>query len=476
MNLNDKEYPSISIWGDCCIHQACHDIPHEIAFGLVSWLSVASCPSQNFLKITKEQIKKSPFSDYRKKVYYNDFTKQTLDYIFSKKTDYLIIDCNDCRKNLIVDKSEDEFSVITSFGSDTKFFLDEIFVDKSLFVEVKPYDLDFALFEKGVNCICDQILKNYSPNQIIYVVHKSVKDYFDNSSNNKFGFFPYTLYLRGQTSLNERLRQLLERIENLIFKRLQGMHIIYFPENVIGVSNHVFGLYPLHYHEFYYEYLNKALKLVFQKSEQERILLDQLLDFYSLKFKLLRTELENIFFKRQILEKLEFYQDNIKLYNIDTFDYLLNTNIFLNYLDYLYLFRHKIIILIAVKDTFGFYTDCVERQKIKKIGFVNYPKKLQHVYLGVSVNGYIVLDMSGGIGTNQEILEYNFTFNGLNIFLHSSPYIKNNQSKIIVNDIDYSLNERGINIVVLDSEHLNVIDSVSYDSHLCQYFNRKKTF
>lgn len=61
------------------------------------------------------------------------------------------------------------------------------------------------------------------------------------------------------------------------------------------------------------------------------------------------------------------------------------------------------------------------------------------------------------------------------IHLESHSWRKLNQSKIMVDGIEYSLNARGANIVIIDAENFEVIDSVVYDTHEPQdYFRRIK--
>lgn len=59
--------------------------------------------------------------------------------------------------------------------------------------------------------------------------------------------------------------------------------------------------------------------------------------------------------------------------------------------------------------------------------------------------------------------------------MESHLWRKLNQSKILIDGIEYFSNGRGANIVIVDAETFEVIDSVVYDTHELQdYFRRIK--
>ena len=53
----------------------------------------------------------------------------------------------------------------------------------------------------------------------------------------------------------------------------------------------------------------------------------------------------------------------------------------------------------------------------------------------------------------------------LSIFATSSPLNAENNSSVRVNSTEYSVNSRGLNIVVIDNITGKVVDSVSFDTH-----------
>ena len=61
------------------------------------------------------------------------------------------------------------------------------------------------------------------------------------------------------------------------------------------------------------------------------------------------------------------------------------------------------------------------------------------------------------------------------IHMESHSWRKLNQAKILIDGIEYSSNGRGANIVIINAETFDVIDTVVYDTHEPQdYFRRIK--
>lgn len=95
--------------------------------------------------------------------------------------------------------------------------------------------------------------------------------------------------------------------------------------------------------------------------------------------------------------------------------------------------------------------------------------------LGLSVNLYeagmrksyiSVLDGKNVIyeEVSEDALSYNDNIDGISIHVESAAYSVGNSSSIIINGIEYSVNERGLNIVVYDKIREKVVDSVSFDT------------
>lgn len=129
--------------------------------------------------------------------------------------------------------------------------------------------------------------------------------------------------------------------------------------------------------------------------------------------------------------------------------------------------------MIAVRDTPGFIRASNNHQDINKLGFEKYPAKLWYTYCGFMLKGVVITDAASDVAELPMIwdgVSYNHS-----IHLESHSWRKLNQSKIMVDGIEYSSNARGANIVIIDAENFEVIDSVVYDTHEPQdYFRRIK--
>ena len=72
----------------------------------------------------------------------------------------------------------------------------------------------------------------------------------------------------------------------------------------------------------------------------------------------------------------------------------------------------------------------------------------------------------------EKPVQASWEMNGRRIFLASKSYRNGDISVIRLDQEDYSCNGRGMNLVVCDTEG-NVIDSVTFDTHIMRQFRRK---
>lgn len=81
-------------------------------------------------------------------------------------------------------------------------------------------------------------------------------------------------------------------------------------------------------------------------------------------------------------------------------------------------------------------------------------------FLAVIENGTVRCEMS----SNRRISYEDVLRNGQAYLISSCGYLVGTESKIVINGCDYSLNQRGINIVVLDNASGKVLDSAAFDT------------
>ena len=144
------------------------------------------------------------------------------------------------------------------------------------------------------------------------------------------------------------------------------------------------------------------------------------------------------------------------------------------YLDELERYVDKTII-VAVKDNAGYWFDEELKHKLNNIGLEgNLIKKEMVGYVGIISNNKKIYEEVSKLG---EDAYYSGCICDKHINVYSAPYFHNNTAIIEIDGSDYSINSRGLNIVVWNQEEHCIIDSVSFDTHVYDFrCTRKKPF
>ena len=138
----------------------------------------------------------------------------------------------------------------------------------------------------------------------------------------------------------------------------------------------------------------------------------------------------------------------------------------LKYLDKLALHKEKLAIFVVVKDTPGHNFTLDISNKMQSIGFQeSLTDKHQHTYAAVMKGGQVIFEKLNPTG-NKTIC--NTEIAGNNVDIVSMDYKNGNTGSIKINGNEYSINKRGINIVIYDLGQRCVIDSVCFDTHTRQ--------
>lgn len=162
--------------------------------------------------------------------------------------------------------------------------------------------------------------------------------------------------------------------------------------------------------------------------------------------------------QRLLLTQKIIYTDDISALEKE----LTNITDIYEYLDMLMYFKKEYTIAFAVRDTPGSRMDDKILMQIHNLGFTEFTRKLWKMYCGlIHGNQRLIDDMRPENIERGVILN-----NSLKIELLSSAYKSGDCCKIIINNTDYSVNRRGINIVVYDAVNMKVVDSVCYDAHI----------
>lgn len=145
------------------------------------------------------------------------------------------------------------------------------------------------------------------------------------------------------------------------------------------------------------------------------------------------------------------------------------------YLQELDIIKKNTIIIISVKDTLGLNLRIKSAELLKELG-IHYDlnNKHGHVYYAIISHGELIVEKLSDLdGTISETI----TLNENCIYVKSSVYLKENISIIDIDGVDYSINLRGINIVVYDDIENQIVDTVCFDTHvkanICYRHNNK---
>jgi len=123
-------------------------------------------------------------------------------------------------------------------------------------------------------------------------------------------------------------------------------------------------------------------------------------------------------------------------------------------------------VYISIKDIQGYSLTEEIAEKMKKAGLDSADillEKSYHSYIACLSNGETILEK---IGNGEEPSHFEGVLNNKTVILESRTLKGGNLSSIQINGVEYSKNKRGFNIVVIDQETNQVIDSINFDTHV----------
>lgn len=125
----------------------------------------------------------------------------------------------------------------------------------------------------------------------------------------------------------------------------------------------------------------------------------------------------------------------------------------------------NITAIISVKDIPGAYLNEKMISALEQIGFKNLNVLMEtdyHAFIGVENNKKVMCNHIGG----NEYIQDSLNINEKLVSIESACYNVGNIASIKINNKEYSVNQRGFNIVIINNETGNVIDSVGFDTHV----------
>lgn len=126
-------------------------------------------------------------------------------------------------------------------------------------------------------------------------------------------------------------------------------------------------------------------------------------------------------------------------------------------------------IIISVRDIQGYYLTPEIIEKMKNLGFLKADILIEreyHGYIGILSNGRCIYE---AVSNEHVPLYYEGELLDKSVSVVSETLNGGNRSSIKINDVEYSLNWRGFNIVVICNETGKIVDRVCFDTHVPEF-------
>lgn len=419
---------------------------------------VSLCSPKNTKQINIEDLNDLPTHNFRKRNLYLDINGKAFEYLFAKESDYIIIDTWDFRLPMI-QKDDcyitiDPVTIHRNASTNSKFGWND---HKHIFY----YDVTDEQYNTAIDKLCEKVLEHYRPEQIILMDSYAVTNYFDEAE--KKIYFYKQADLDAIDMLNARVKAHIDRLKN----NFGNCHCITFPskDKVYGASDAKWGIMWLHYWDLYYEYAANAIDIVTQQlpAKEEIKRLKKLKEKYEYDsdYKIKDTvRVPKSEINSDLQEKKEFYSS---MNRSELIQYLKNTREICEYLECIQLLKDDVMILLSTRHTAGPKISDEVLKKFHTAGFVSLSKVSLLMYAGIISRGRIVLNKLAEKAMLP--VKFNGSVDGLNIAVISQSWEGGLLSSVTVNGEEFSLNSRGLNIVVYDFKSNAVIDSINYDAY-----------
>ena len=150
-----------------------------------------------------------------------------------------------------------------------------------------------------------------------------------------------------------------------------------------------------------------------------------------------------------------------------------NINDYQTYINYINDIKNDYLIIICSKDTPGNFL----KNELTALGIMDLSKNFQLSYAAILDEGVNIFEkISKDRLDVNDYISYDGSVDGINISILSKGYLIGNISKIIIDNVEYSRNVRGLNFVIYNKRLKKCIDSVGFDLHIPEkicYRNKK---
>ncbi len=221
----------------------------------------AAIDSKDYYEIADKL--KLPYSNFMKRAFLLELNRQAIDYVYSQKSDYLLLDAT-------------VFRVSYFKTADNKYFANGIKNQRTEFYKVLAKELKLPpIVDPNVPCdflddneisrrlkrYAQKLLSMYDPSKIILCNHHNAR--LLKLLNGGVRFF------KNEGGKLDREDKFIDLCFNKLKSELPGCHVINNLENAVADSAHPLGISPLHFTYGYYKYCLDCLDAITEELSAE---------------------------------------------------------------------------------------------------------------------------------------------------------------------------------------------------------------
>lgn len=402
--------------------------------GFISPISINAEPYEKIEEISSiiQQCKDYGFNKRSRLL---DISKNVWDYLNENRGEYLLLELSDIRFPVL--KKQQKIITYREYQAESEVIAKRnLLNDGYRIMQLQDFSMEEIL--NSVDQLCKQVLKLWTPDKILLLFTVPVNTLLTEKGIDKKNQHIHRMY--ESKTYWWMLKKVNERALSILNCEVINMPKLQF---VASYKKHMWGPHPFHYTDAVYQYLYDDIceKLSIIKTGKKR-----------------ETEME---LERQYYQQLRAKKIPEKFLNDECLECLATDKIS----EYLKAIRKlkNCLVIVALKDTAGGYFTNEIQELFQMLGLT---KKLVKQYMV----GYIALIRDNVVieekkSKKGEFLNEVYHIDFLDLNIVSKPYNNGNVAEIVINGVDYAVNERGLNIVIYDYKTQKVFDSVAFDTH-----------
>ena len=194
---------------------------------------------------------------------YLDLKKSLFDYIAEVKSNYLLIDMGEIRRDLCIFDREKK-KMLTDFSlTQGRRILQEQYL-LSMLEKISVLELDEVFVKERLDAYLDKILDIYPQEKIILFENYAIKTYYDS----KLGGVKHSWKWDREA---DKFNMCFDLVFSYCLKKLPLVKVIRFPKTALGDLHHIWGRYSLHYMEGIYRYGFEAMEAIVSGSASAEV-------------------------------------------------------------------------------------------------------------------------------------------------------------------------------------------------------------